>query len=503
MSQKNSLTSGVDGLPQAFFKNCACSLSVPLSIIFTKSYRLGTIPNSWRSANITPIYKGSGSAHSPNNYRPISLTCIASKVMELIVRDNILTFLRSNDLISHSQHGFLPGKSTTSQLIETLNDWTLSLDSGKNIDCIYLDFSKAFGCISHSRLISKISAYGIDNTTIGWIRDFLHNRRQRVKLNGTFSDWVPCLSGVPQGSVLGPLLFVIFTDDLPDIVLNAKIKMYADDVKLYLPVCDITSHALLQDDLNRISVWASTWQLKLNEKKCILLRLKSNLVLPSYVLNDILLSMPDHVKDLGVYITPKLDFTYHCNHIANIAFRRCYLLLNAFVTRDHDFLLHMYVSYVRPLLEFSSQVWSPHLLSNIDKIKSVQRHFTKSFPGLKDLSYPERLSALNLQSLEVRRLRSDCVLLQKMRLGYVDISFDSLFTPQSFIASRRDLRSGENVLHIPASHLNLRTFSYPVRTARLWNSLPVSVTSNNPSIAVFKNCLLDTHVLPFVRGRAL
>ena len=163
----------------------------------------------------------------------------------------------------------------------------------------------------------------------------------------------------------------------------------------------------------------------------------------------------------------------------------------------------MYVSYVRPLLEFSLQVWSPHLLSNIDKIESEQRHFTKSFPELKDLSYPERLSALNLQSLEVKRLRLDCVLLQKMRLGYVDISFDSLFTPQSFIASRRDLRSGENVLHIPASHLNLRTFSYPVRTARLWNSLSVSVTSNNRSIAVFKNSLLDTHVLPFVRGWAL
>ena len=132
-------------------------------------------------------------------------------------------------------------------------------------------------------------------------------------------------------------------------------KTSLPNCKIVFTVCDITSHALLQDDLNRISVWASTWQLKLNEKKCILLKLKSHLVLPSYVLNDILLSMPDHVKDLGVYITPKLDFTYHCNHIANIAFKRCYLLLNAFVTRDHDFLSRMYVSYVRPLLEFSSQ----------------------------------------------------------------------------------------------------------------------------------------------------
>jgi hypothetical protein len=158
LAQKDSLSFGVDGLPQIFFKNCARSLSVPLSIIFSRSYSSGIIPHIWRSANVTPIYKGSGSAHSPDNYRPISLTCIASKVMELIIRDNILSFLRSNNLISPAQHGFLPGKSTTSQLIETLNDWTTSLDAGNNVDCIYLDFSKAFDCISHSKLISKIYA---------------------------------------------------------------------------------------------------------------------------------------------------------------------------------------------------------------------------------------------------------------------------------------------------------------------------------------------------------
>mgnify|MGYP002144886812 CR=1 FL=1 len=503
LAQNDSMSFGVDGLPQVFFKSCARSLAAPLSIIFSKSYSSGTIPHTWRSANVTPIYKGSGSAHSPDNYRPISLTCICSKVMELVVRDNILSFLHSNGLLSSTQHGFLPGKSTTSQLIESLNDWTYSLENGNNVDCIYLDFSKAFDCISHSKLITKISAYGIDNLTVAWVSDFLKDRRQRVKVNGAVSDWLPCISGVPQGSVLGPLLFVIYTNDLPDIVHNATIKMYADDVKLYMPVCDIAAHALLQDDLNRIVAWASSWQLKLNAKKCVLFRLKRNLNLPTYVLNGTNLTMPEYVKDLGVYLTPKLDFTYHCNHIANVAFKRCYLLLSAFVTRDYDFLLRMYITFVRPLLEYSAQVWSPHLLSNIDKIESVQRHFTKSFPGLKDLPYPERLRVLNMQSLEVRRLRADCVLLQKIRLGYVDIPFESLFTLRSTVASRRDLRSGNNCFHVPVTHLNLRTFAYPIRAARLWNNLPVSITNNNVSIALFKNSLLDDHLLPYVRGRAL
>ena len=179
--------------------------------------------------------------------------------------------------------------------------------------------------------------------------------------------------------------------------------MYADDV---IYVFDLASHALLQEDLNRIVAWAVKWKLKLNAKKCVLLRLKPNLNLPSYMLDNTLLVMPDVVKDLGIFITPKLDFLYHCNHIANIAFKRCHLILSAFITRDYDFLLRMFNAYARPLLEYSSQVWAPHL-SNIDKIESVQRHFPKSFPGLKHYSYNERLNLLHIQSLELRRLRAD------------------------------------------------------------------------------------------------
>ena len=341
LGQKDTFTVGTDGLPQVLFKKCANSLCNPLSIIFSRSYLSGTIPSSWRCANVIPIFKGSGSIHSPENYRPISLTCIASKIMKLIIRDSMLSFLLSNNLITSAQHGFLPGKSTTTNLVETLNDFTISLDAGLNVDCIYLDFSKAFDCISHSELITKLYAYGVDVFSITWIKNFLTDRKQRVKINSVCSDWLPCLSGVPQGSVLGPLLFVLFTIDLPDIVFHAKIKMYADDVKIYLPVFDLSSHALLQEDLNRIVAWAVKWKLKLNAKKCFLLRLKPNLNLPSYMLDNTLHVVPDVVKDLGVFITPKLDFSYHCNHIANIAFKRRHLILSAFITRDNDFIAHV------------------------------------------------------------------------------------------------------------------------------------------------------------------
>jgi hypothetical protein len=503
LGQKDSLTVGPDGLPQSFFKNCASSLSIPLSIIFSLSYSSSTIPSVWKSAYVTPVFKGSGSAHSPDNYRPISHTCIASKIMELIIRDNILAFLLSNSLLSPSQHGFVPGKSTTTQLLQTLNDWTLSLDVGKNIDCIYLDFSKAFDCISHSKLISKISSYGIDPIAVLWIRDFLLNRRQCVKVNGTTSGWLPCTSGVPQGSVLGPLLFSVFINDLPDVVLNATIKMFADDVKLYMPVCNLIDHTLLQADLNRVAAWAANWQLSLNVKKCILFRLKPDLNCPSYLLNNTMLNIPGVVKDLGIYLTPTLDFSYHCNHIAGIALRRCHLILSTFATRDHDFLVRLFITYVRPKLEYASQVWSPFLLSNIDKIESVLRHFTKSLPGLGRLSYSERLRVLNLQSLEIRRLRADCIMVQKLRLGYIHIPYASFFTNQSSVATRRDLRSGNDRLHIPISHLNLRTFSFTVRAARIWNHLPLFVTNNLVSINLFKHNLLDSHLHNFVRGRAL
>ena len=152
--------------------------------------------------------------------------------------------------------------------------------------------------------------------------------------------------------------------------------MYADDVKIYLPVFDLASHALLQEDLNRVVAWAVKWKLKLNAKKCVLLRLKPNLNLPSYMLDNTLLVMPDVVKDLGVFITPIFDFSYHCNHIANIAFKQCHLILSAFITRDNDFLLRMFNVYVRPLLEYSSQVWAYLTLIKLNQCNvTLQNHF--------------------------------------------------------------------------------------------------------------------------------
>jgi len=199
------------------------------------SYNTGVIPRDWKFANTVPIYK-KGNKAEVSNYRPVSLTNVVCKVMESIIRDHVMKHFLKNDLFSNRQCGFLKGRSTVLQLLRIIDEWTLNLDSGGGqIDCICMDFEKAFDKVPHRRLISKLHSYGINSKIISWITYFLENRQCRVTVNGKFSTWHDVISGIPQGSILGPLLFIIYINDLPDYCndLHTKLYFYADDTKLY------------------------------------------------------------------------------------------------------------------------------------------------------------------------------------------------------------------------------------------------------------------------------
>ena len=222
---------GPDNIHPFVLQRTASEISVPLTKIFKLSLSMGECPDDWRSANVTPIHK-KGSRTNPGNYRPVSLTSQSCKVLESIVRKHILEHLMTNNILSNSQHGFRSGRSCLTNLLEIMEDWTEIIDDYDDIDVAYLDFIKAFDLVSHKHLIYKLSKYGITNQVLQWIEAFLNQRTQKVIVKGMASEPFNVTSGVPQGSVLGPILFLLFINDLPLEVVS-PVSLFADDSKIF------------------------------------------------------------------------------------------------------------------------------------------------------------------------------------------------------------------------------------------------------------------------------
>ena len=220
---------------------------------------------------MTPIFE-KGSKSLPEYYRPVSLTCILCKILEKLVVKIIINHVKANLLATKRQHGFTKGKSTTTNLIEVLNVWSEALMHGIPVDVLFLDFLKAFDTVPHVRLIHQLKSFGITSKACGWIEAFLKNRLQKVRVNGEESEWAEVLSGIPQGSILGPILFSLFINDLPD-GIRSLISLFADDTKIHQPLVSDDSSNQLQDDLELLEDWTSRMQMQFNPKKCKVMHL--------------------------------------------------------------------------------------------------------------------------------------------------------------------------------------------------------------------------------------
>ena len=222
---------GPDKIPSQILRELSHELAEPYAILYNKSLKMGQIPRDWKEAEVTAIFK-KGTRTDPGNYRPVSLTCISCKVLEQFIRDKIVDHMNNHNLYTECQHGFRSGRSCMTQLIEVMDDLTNFIENKKSFDIIYLDFRKAFDSVPHKRLLLKLKSYGINGEILNWVEDFLTGRKQRVNVNGKFSSRTDVLSGIPQGSILGPVLFTIFINDLSDEV-NSICKIFADDTKIY------------------------------------------------------------------------------------------------------------------------------------------------------------------------------------------------------------------------------------------------------------------------------
>ena len=269
-------SSGVDDIASIFVKKMACFLIYPLKIMFQKSLDTGAVPKDWRDGIIVPIYKNNRKPNSPSSYRPICLTSVICKILERIIKKYLISYLMCNSLISDSQHGFLENRSTLTNLLECTNDWTKFIRDRSPVDAIYIDLAKAFDSICHSKMMYKLKLIGIGGKLLDWFQSFLCQRSQAVKVGESFSPRVPVTSGVGQGTILGPLIFILYIDEVSDLNLSSKISLYADDAKIYRNVNNINQYQLLQEDLDKFSNFCDEWQLTINANKCELLQLGNN-----------------------------------------------------------------------------------------------------------------------------------------------------------------------------------------------------------------------------------
>ncbi len=491
LESKTISSCGPDGCPSKFLRLFP-EMCVPLSNLFNMSMRQQFVPHAWKIANVVPIYKGKGSKLDVTNYRPISLTNVFCKLMEKLVRKKVVDYLDTNALISPFQSGFRSGHSTLSQLLLAHSKYVESFNNRACIDAVYTDLSKAFDSISHTKLLVKLYAYGVNSNVCCWIQNFLSNRHQRVIVNDSLSGWLECSSGVPQGSVLGPILFLIYINDLPDCVQHSDIFLYADDAKIMKCINSKLDCILFQQDIDSVVDWCASWQLKLNISKCLFIRF--GLVdrpLFDYCMAGMLLKKVSSTNDLGVHFDSKLTFSAHCNSVANKGFMRANMLLKCFHTRDRDLQIKLFNTFVRPILEYNSPVWSPHMLKDITAIERVQKFFTKNLRGLRNIPYKQRLIILNQSTLQSRRIRADLIYLFKILHGFVDMNLKSLFTMASSVSTcDRSLRGHAFKLYVPKPRTDLLKYSFVYRVVKCWNSLP-SIVCDTMSLSIFKNRLTE------------
>ena len=463
---KVSKAPGPDGINGKILRELAIEISPVLRTIYDKSLCEGSLPYQWKEANVIALFK-KGSKRSPNNYRPVSLTSICCKILEKMIRDDIVLSLESQGLLHKDQHGFRGGRSCCTQLLEVMEMWTRWIDLGLPWDTIYTDFSKAFDSVPHERLLKKIEAYGIKGNVLAWIRNFLTSRKQRVVLGCKKSDWQDVTSGIPQGSVLGPILFTIFINDMPDIV-ESSMKLFADDAKIFKAIESFEDISVIQDDIDNLLKWSTIWQLPLNLKKCKCVHYGKNNPCHQFSIGGQCLSEDLTEKDVGVTFDSSLEFRQHIKSMISKANQRVGLIKRSFSHLDIKSVKLLYKSLVRPILEYCSVIWNPIFKTDANEIEKVQARATKLVPSIRNSDYSDRLKALNLTTLAYRRQRTDVLQVYRIIKQIDKIPFDTFFKYSEI----EQTRGHSQKLEKPRAATRIRLNSFSHRVINAWNRLP-------------------------------
>lgn len=468
---------GPDDIPNAFLKRYAEWCSKYLCVLYNRSLSESSLPDDWRTARIKPLHK-SGDKTCVLNYRPISLTSTSCKILEHIIHKHLINFLEEHNVLSKVQHGFRHGFSTTTQLVETIHDFSKSINDRKQTDAIFMDFSKAFDKVSHHKLLHKLG-YIINNTKLlAWISAFLRDRRQFVTLNRTSSDIVPVDSGVPQGSVLGPLLFLLFINDIVDNI-SVHVKLYADDCVLYNTINTIQDQIILNNDFSKVITWCEQWQMTVNFEKTVFMRIthKKCPLLFSYSTNNITLSEVMHYKYLGLWITNNLSWTKHIDTVTASALRKLFFLRRSLKSATPNVRSLAYNSIIRPALEYAVIIWDPFTATSINKLERIQRKAARFiFNKHGRASVSELLRQCDFSSISERNRICRLKFFFQLLTGRYGINTSGIFTFSTGYQTRQ--RHDRTILPL-TSRNNCFKYSYFPRTIVDWNNLTNDAVTQN------------------------
>ena len=527
-------SAGPDGIHGKVLKNCREGIVYPLAIIFKISYNMGQIPAEWKLANVVPVHK-KGPKTAVENYRPISLTSLVMKVFEKIVRDELLAKCR--DRLSHNQHGFLPQRSCTTQMVDYIDSLSTSINENIRTDVVYFDFAKAFDSVNHDIILMKLKQeFKIDGTLLKFIVDYLKDRKQSVVIGGAQSGLINVRSGVPQGSILGPLFFVLFINDMSECIQEGtNIALYADDTKIWRKIINWSDHEILQRDIDALHSWAQRNKMKFHSKKCKVLSVYNKAtegnvwskVLPlqtfHYILNGVELEFVKSEKDLGIVVTSDLCWEEYILALCTKASSRLGLMKRTLrFIKDRKQKRAFYLALIRSLFEHGSIIWCPTTVVLINKVETIQRRAVKWILGeqdhhYNDIEYLSRLRDLDLMPM-INKLRyTDLVVFHSIYNNGSVVKLPSYLLPLTNNERgrlRTNIRPPERLGNADQSDSNIpdlnerrnnrydrfslksaveaktRPFrtSFFFRTHSAWNDLPTSFKEESDS-GIFKTIL--------------
>ena len=490
MDCKNNYSYGPDGIPSAVLHLCANNMSLPLSILFNKSLSCMIFPKIWKEFLIIPLFK-SGARGNVSNYRPIAKLSAIPKLFEALITKSVMFNIRS--IICPQQHGFMGGRSTTTNLLEFVTFCMDNFVDRRQVDCIFTDFSKAFDKLSHSILLLKLTKLGFNNNFVSWIGSYLHHRSCSVIFNGCLSNVFDVGSGIPQGSHFGPILFILFINDLPGLIKHSNCLMYADDVKLFKSINTVADCYELQSDINTFYAWCKVNRLTLNIDKCKVMTFTHKNMTISYSYNfdgnDLLSSCL--IRDLGVLLDKKLSFANHVDYVIN----RANSVLG-FIKREMREMLDPYcaktlfIALVRSITEYACQVWSPYCGIHIDRIESIQKKFLRfalrGLPWTDPLRLPgyiNRLRLLNMPTLQRHRDYLRLSFLVNLLNGKIDCP--GLLAKLNLRINSRNLRSVE-FFSINSYRTNYGRFSSLNSMFIIYNEFSDKLSCNDVNSLRFK-----------------